>query len=274
MTKVEILHCCQQNPEFDGATALNRTVICCQVMFEMGVPVPGWEVIRDIIGKGSAGDILKGVNAARLALANRLQAASALPDGFPPEMLQAARLTWDAAKTAADQAVAQERAALAAQDAAAAQAVAEMRRRVEVLEATIAGRDGEISGLKEAAAAQQTLINNNLAAAQARQSQLAEQITTLRADNTALTGRLEAAQRRADAAEGDRRAALLRADGAEVALRQARADQAKLAEDARAATAELASIKVQNRLLAEQIERRGRGLARRSVSAAKARRQS
>ena len=265
-----ILEKCNENPLFANANALNRTIICYLVITEAGIPVPGWEGLREIIGKGSSTDILKGVASARMVLASRLKAAGALPEGFPPAIVEPMREVWSAAQRLATEQLADDRLALQAQALAGAAAVAAAEARAMRLESELAGKAAEIEALKTASAAHQAQLDTEKSAAQSRQSQLAAQIDNLRSDKEALVRLQEADRARADAAEQDRRSAMLRADSAFVETRRLRAQfevdsrttlaRAEAAEHAQAlAVADVQALRAANDLLLRQAQRRSRG---------------
>ena len=77
---------CEQDPAYAQGSAFVRTRILCRVLTEAGQPIPGWMPIRDIIGKGSATDINKGIKAYREEHASLLRAMrggnAVLPEGL------------------------------------------------------------------------------------------------------------------------------------------------------------------------------------------------
>jgi Plasmid replication region DNA-binding N-term len=56
---------CERDPAYLGGSAYDRTKVVCRLLTEAGQPIPGWMPIRDIIGKGSATDINRGIKAFR-----------------------------------------------------------------------------------------------------------------------------------------------------------------------------------------------------------------
>lgn len=47
----------QQHPLYEQMTAYERALLCCQILGQEGLAIPGWMQIRQWIGKGSANDI-------------------------------------------------------------------------------------------------------------------------------------------------------------------------------------------------------------------------
>lgn len=56
---------CEADPAYADGSAFERTKVVCRVLTEEGQPIPGWMPIRDIISKGSATDINRGIKAFR-----------------------------------------------------------------------------------------------------------------------------------------------------------------------------------------------------------------
>jgi hypothetical protein len=52
---------CAVHPNYLIERAYGRTQICCAVMIMLGYPIPNWKVIKDVITKGSASDINRGI---------------------------------------------------------------------------------------------------------------------------------------------------------------------------------------------------------------------
>jgi hypothetical protein len=184
MDQEKILSRCRAHPLFNESNAYNRTVICCTAMVELGVAIPGWEAIRQIIGKGSATDIAKGVVAARALLAERLDSRKSLPEGYPSDFLEQVEAIWVIAQRHADQAFAADRdsahrAVLAAEQdaAAAAQRLAEAAARLE-------GLQGEVRAMQDAAIRLQAQLDHergHSASLLARQDALVAELREQRA---------------------------------------------------------------------------------------------
>lgn len=86
-------------PGWDSATAYQRTRMACLFLSERKLDVPGWNVLRDLIGKGSPHDIRRAVSDFREELERNLShAASAIE--APEEVMRLFGDFWLAARKA------------------------------------------------------------------------------------------------------------------------------------------------------------------------------
>ncbi|NBA95191.1 DNA-binding protein [Pseudomonas sp. R5(2019)] len=66
-----------QTPDWDKMSAYTRTLVCCRELTRCGYALPGWNVLREIIEKGSAGDISRGKTDYQAELATQVSHAEA-----------------------------------------------------------------------------------------------------------------------------------------------------------------------------------------------------
>lgn len=92
---------CEAQPGFDGGTAYTRTKVCCRILMQHGEAIPSWMVIRDIIGKGSSGDINRGIKDFRQEHAERLRRMDGALPGIPEHLAPLVSSLWEAAVAAA-----------------------------------------------------------------------------------------------------------------------------------------------------------------------------
>ena len=103
-TRIEQIRAlCAQHAQYEAGSAYTRTKILCDVLTKLGMPIPSWMVLREHIGKGSSGDINRGVKDFRSEHAELLQRMDGLPEGIPGRLAQPMRLLW---QTALDEATA------------------------------------------------------------------------------------------------------------------------------------------------------------------------
>ena len=94
-TKTEQLRAlCAQHAQYEAGSAYTRTKVLCEVLTKLGEPIPSWMVLREHIGKGSSGDINRGVKDFRSEHAELLQRMDGLPEGIPGRLAQPMRLLW------------------------------------------------------------------------------------------------------------------------------------------------------------------------------------
>lgn len=86
---------CGGRPGFDDGSAYVKTKICCQVLTELGESVPSWTALREIIGKGSAGDISRGVKDFRKEHAETLRSMNGIVPGVPEPLWPFIRGMWE-----------------------------------------------------------------------------------------------------------------------------------------------------------------------------------
>jgi phage shock protein A len=92
---------CAANPNFEKGTAYDRTKICCEVLLEDAQAIPSWLVIREIILKGSAQDIRRGMETFRREHGARLRKMQGVTPGVPEGLAPHVRGLWEAAVAAA-----------------------------------------------------------------------------------------------------------------------------------------------------------------------------
>ena len=92
---------CAAQPGFEGGTAYSRTKVCCRILIQQGEPIPSWMVIREIIGKGSSGDISRGIRDFRIEHAERLRLMDGALPGIPQQLAPLVSSLWEAAVAAA-----------------------------------------------------------------------------------------------------------------------------------------------------------------------------
>lgn len=150
--------------DFERGSAYDRTKLCCEVLTKMGLAIPSWMVIRDYIGKGSAGDISRGVKDYRAEHAKLLQRMDGLPEGIPAGLGQPMQALWRAALDEATTVYEQERATFEAQQAEAARAVDEALRERDTMESALALANEKASGLQAALEQEKERANTERAA--------------------------------------------------------------------------------------------------------------
>lgn len=148
MSNHEELHSlCSQHPDYESGSAYTRTKILCDVLTKLGRPIPSWMVLREHIGKGSSGDINRGVKDYRAEHAELLKRMDGLPIGIPENLAQPIRALWLSALEAAQKAFEQQKGILEAQrDAAAQTAMAAESARNEMA-ASLAAANEKAAGL-------------------------------------------------------------------------------------------------------------------------------
>lgn len=92
---------CEAQTGFVDSTAYNRTKICCRILTQHGEAIPSWMVVREIIGKGSSGDINRGIKDFRQDHAERLRQMDGVLPGVPEHLAPLVSAFWEAAVLAA-----------------------------------------------------------------------------------------------------------------------------------------------------------------------------
>ncbi len=92
---------CEAQPGFDGGTAYTRTKACCRILLQHGEAIPSWTVIREIIGKGSSGDISRAIKDFRQEHAERLRRMDGALPGIPEHLAPLVSTLWETAVAAA-----------------------------------------------------------------------------------------------------------------------------------------------------------------------------
>lgn len=83
-------------PGWAQLTAYARAKICCGEIVRRGQNVPNWLAVREIIGKGSGGDIQRGIADSRKEIAASLKAIESVA-GVPDEVVSLLHGVWIAA---------------------------------------------------------------------------------------------------------------------------------------------------------------------------------
>lgn len=149
---------CEAQPGFVDGNAYNRAKVCCRVLTQAGEAVPSWMGVREIIGKGSSGDISRGIKDFRDEHGERLRQMDGIVPGLPTQLAPLVTGLWEAAVAAARaefaantrrwQGQIDQYGALAdqaTQKVAASEVVIEKQRiRLEFLDATVAGLDEQV----------------------------------------------------------------------------------------------------------------------------------
>ena len=256
---LQIRHQCETNPAYRSGSAYGRTKIVCKAMSEAGISIPGWAALREVIERGSATDINKGIKDYRDDLSKLLRLFGGGALSMPPALARQVEGLWVEAVAAAREGLKDD--------------VEQWLQQVEVaqaaLQATVAERDAAKSVVMEGVAEIERLkgwlstANTRSEAEKEARVQLAilyeQQASELRVHRQRLEGMVrEAAQ--------EREAALKRLEGAqqhalmqiEEARSQAKRDlaalQAQRQRDRSATEMDLA--RVRNRV-EEERSRRG-----------------
>lgn len=80
--------------DWDTKTAYERTKLCCAEIVRLGIQPPNWMVIRELVGKGSAGDIQRAITDSRKELADTLKKLESAPAGVPQELAPLVNDLW------------------------------------------------------------------------------------------------------------------------------------------------------------------------------------
>lgn len=92
---------CKEAAGYKDGTAYARTKLCCRILLKHGEAIPSWMVIRDIIEKGSAGDISRGIKDFRNEHAERLRLMDGALPGIPAQLAPLVSALWEASVAAA-----------------------------------------------------------------------------------------------------------------------------------------------------------------------------
>ena len=208
---LEIRGECRQVPGFDGGTAFDRTKIACDVLVKRGEAIPSWERLREIIERGSSGDISKGVRAYRAEHAEMLSKLGGAGQGVPQALGQAFRQLWEQALTTARQefvaATDQVQARLTEAEANTASAVAEtarlesrVRELLAQLEAAAAAQDAlrvQVEAERAAKEQAERMFEKNAAEIAAQRDELRDALIAAQEDWRKSLDRLDAERRHA-----------------------------------------------------------------------------
>ncbi len=204
----EIRRECTKDPSYFKGNAYERTLIACDVLTRMGLPVPSWTTLREIIEKGSSGDINRGKAAFREQHAEKLKRLGATPAGIPEALTPFVKRLWDTAIEHANEALSDR------EEAASAQVRAAEESRDQAIEAATAlasERDvarAEVEGLKTTLAQVSASLDSERAGRAAAQQEAADARAAADRQRQEMAGMLESAK-------SELRAAVGRLDGAE-----------------------------------------------------------
>lgn len=151
-------------PDWGSLNAYEMTKRCCAELTRLGQRLPSWTSIRDIIGKGSAGDINRGKEDFRREHGDALRKMSGFVKGVPEALAPHILGFWTAAislvRKEFDGQVAQWQAQIERAEAAVAHAETERDQAVSCTEAL----QGRIAGLQEAMTTLQGRVDTERAA--------------------------------------------------------------------------------------------------------------
>ena len=250
-TKTEQLRAlCSQSPLYEAGSAYTRTKILCDVLTKLGEPIPSWMVLREHIGKGSSGDINRGVKDYRSEHAELLQRMDGLPEGIPGRLAQPMRLLWQTALDEATAAFDQQRQDFEAQQAEAERVVADALQERDATASGLALATEKAAGLQAALEQERERANTERAAREQAERMAEKHIADLTQQRDDMTKAVEAntAELRALTArlEDERRRSLMQIEQArqqvELARQQAyRESEQKMAKMEAQLRGELAS---------------------------------
>lgn len=215
----EVLHAAlAAHPGWESLSAFEMTKICCFEMTKLGLDVPGWIEIREIIGKGSSTDINRGKKAFKEEHGHLLRKYAGGLKGVPEVLAPHVLGLWQAAIEEVRKEFDLER--------------SEWTRRIEQAEARAQHaddereqaqtqaqlRDAQIAALQEKAASLQTVVDVERSGKEqaermfaesrdamtvqrqemaSQRQQMAEEVEKYRRDLDAAIGRLEGVENRA-----------------------------------------------------------------------------
>jgi DNA repair exonuclease SbcCD ATPase subunit len=227
---------CAVNPNYEKGTAYDRTMICCEILLEDGQAIPSWMVIREIIGKGSAQDIRRGVQNFRREHGERLRKMQGVTPGVPESLAPHVRGLWEAAVAAAraefDTNVQQwqqriEQATIAAEQSG--RALSEAQTLLQTTQSELEIRDKRIGSLEAEVKALESAVEKLTG----EQREWLQQIETAQRERSVLDQTLT--QLSAKVAAADKRNAVLDQQNADLHARLQRAESQtdRLTEDNR-----------------------------------------
>lgn len=97
MSMADLKSCLMEAPDWKSLTAYEMTKRLCAEMTSAGEKVPSWTAIRDIIGKGSAGDINRAKDDYRKEHGEDLRKMAGFVDGVPAVLAPHILGLWAAA---------------------------------------------------------------------------------------------------------------------------------------------------------------------------------
>lgn len=201
----------RKDPAFEGGNAFTRTLIACGVLTRLGEALPSWITLREIIEKGSSGDINRGKTEFRRLHAEELKRLNAVPDGIPEVLVPVIGRLWSLAVDQATEALVQreeisnERVRKAMAEAVAAQEAAEAARgerdvaraAVEAQKTTLATLAGSLDTERSARAVAEAAAAKAQADAAKQHEELVGVVENSRAELRAAVARLEGAEKHA-----------------------------------------------------------------------------
>lgn len=256
--------------DWSTLTAYEMTKQCCDEMTKRGQRVPSWTVIRDIIGKGSAGDINRGKDDYRREHGDTLRKMSGFVQGVPEALAPHIMGFWteaiDLVRREFETQVGDWQSKLERADAAVAQAESERDKAINRVEALLA----KINGLQENNLTLQGHIETEQAARQQAERMFESSRLELAGQRDSLRAALEKSQLDFSAAitrlEGVERHALMEIERARVEAQQMVASiEAKAKRERDDSTMEMTRVKNQLRdirLKLDESERRAAALDR------------
>jgi len=192
-TKTEQLRAlCSQYPQYEAGSAYTRTKILCDVLTKLGEPIPSWMVLREHIGKGSSGDINRGVKDYRSEHAELLQRMDGLPEGIPGKLAQPMQLLWQAALDEATAAFDQQRQDFEAQQAEAERVVADALQERDTMGSNLAVATEKVAGLQATLEQERERANTERAAREQAERMAEKHIADLTQQRDDMTKAVEA----------------------------------------------------------------------------------
>ena len=200
---------CNRVPGYEDATAYVRTKHCCRILTEQGESIPSWMIIREIIGKGSSGDINRGIRDFRKEHGEALRKMGgmmlAIPDALTPHVLglwdaailmvqsqyESKTLEWERQIEQADS-----RAEQAEQDYVDTKATNErLQTRIEGMEENIQSLNNQVSGERAGREQAERLFAAHSAEVQSQRERIEATLETTQSELRSALERLEGVQR-------------------------------------------------------------------------------
>lgn len=153
--------------DWSGLTAYDRTKRACAALVARGDKIPSWMAIREIIGKGSSGDINRAVTDYRRDQAEELRRMSGFVQGLPEALHPLIKAFWQEAVAVARAAFVEQETDWRAQLEDAETRAGEDRSAREAAEYQLAEARAQLAGLIEA----NTALNQQLATEQSAREQ-------------------------------------------------------------------------------------------------------
>ncbi len=192
-TKTEQLRAlCAQHAQYEAGSAYTRTKVLCDVLTKLGEPIPSWMVLREHIGKGSSGDINRGVKDFRSEHAELLQRMDGLPEGIPGRLAQPMQLLWQVALDEATAAFDQQRQDFEAQQAEAERIVADALQERDTMGSNLAVATERVAGLQATLEQERERANTERAAREQAERMAEKHIADLTQQRDDMTKAVEA----------------------------------------------------------------------------------